>query len=69
MTGWIKLTKIDGGPVYICVDHIQAVFEMPDDYDDPEVVTVLDMVTGAWNVKEDVETVLKKIKLARPERK
>ena len=74
MTGWVKLTRWDptapdpehAGDIYISVDNIQAVYE--ELMDCGPVVTVVDMITGQFEVSEDVDEVLKKIRLARPTR-
>ena len=68
MTGWIRLTRrTDDSYIYISVDHIQAVCEELGDFEDG-TYTKIDMVTGEFEVKEPVEDVLKKIRLARPVR-
>lgn len=74
MTGWIKLTRWDpsapdpdhAGDIYISVDNIQAVYE--EVMDNGDIVTVIDMITGQFEVSEDIDEALRKINLARPTR-
>lgn len=76
ITGWIKLRRYDPfaifaddcAPVYVSVDQIQAVYEEQDHDNDGVLVTVLDMITGEIRVDNDINEVMREIKLARPVR-
>lgn len=65
MTGWIRLTSAENyvPPIYICVDHIQAVYAR-----DEHLSAHIDMITGQYDVIESTDEVLQKIRLARPTR-
>lgn len=74
MTGWIKADRWDpsapdpdhAGEIYISVDNVQAVYE--EVMDNGDIVTVINMITGQFEVSDDADEVLKKIRLSRPTR-
>ena len=48
------------------MDNVQAVYE--EVMDNGDIVTVIDMITGQFEVSDDADEVLKKIRLSRPTR-
>ena len=64
MSGWISVTDYSYGvQIHVSVDHIQAVY--PQEMEDGGTSTVIDMITGSLEVRQEPEKVMMAIRAAR----